>query len=209
MELIDCIVRLERAGVDIAPGLTAAEVRATETTYDFRFPPDLRAFLMAGLPISHTVIGMDGKSRTHQFVDWRGATHEHILDRLVRPLEGMCFDIEHNAFWLDAWGERPADGAVACARARQAVAAAPRLIPIYSHRYIPATPHEHDNPVFSVYQTDIIHYGRSLVDYLANEFRSAFNRSKHEYNEPCKHIEFWSNLVGLERTVPRLIVGNW
>jgi len=195
MDVKDYMARLERAGVTIEPGLSAAEVRATEATYAIRFPPDLRAFLMVGLPIAHTFIALDGRSREIRFVDWRGGTHEHILDRLGWPLEGMCFDIEHNAFWLDAWGERPADLVGACERARQAVAAAPRLIPIYGHRYIPATPHERDNPVFSVYQTDIIYYGRSLTDYLANEFRSVFDRSDFQYNEPFKPIAFWSDLV--------------
>jgi len=54
--------------------------------------------------------------------------------------------------------------------AGELVAAAPRLIPIYMHRMMPDEPHLPGNPVFSVHQTDIIHYGFDLADYLRNDF---------------------------------------
>jgi hypothetical protein len=38
-------------------------------------------------------------------------------------------------------------------------------------RYIPAEPNESRNPVFSVHQTDIIHYGNDLADYFQREFQ--------------------------------------
>jgi hypothetical protein len=176
---------LKRARVVIAPGLKAAEVEAVEAEYGFRFPPDLRGFLMYALPIS------DG------FIDWRRAPREHILDRLEWPLRGMCFDITHSGFWLDEWGARPADDAAAYAIAKAAVAAAPRLIPVSGHRYIPADPHESGNPVFSVYQTDIIYYGRDLWDYFEHEFAEAFGRPEDTYREPLKTIPFWDALVTL------------
>lgn len=43
--------------------------------------------------------------------------------------------------------------------------AAPRLIPICSHRYIPEEPHDAGNPVFSVMQSDVIYYGADLANY--------------------------------------------
>ncbi len=91
------------------------------------------------------------------FVDWRAGDAANLRTRLAWPLESLCFDIEHNTFWLAEWGPRPADLAQAFARATQAVAVAPRLIPVFSHRYLPAEPNEAGNPVFSVYQTDIIY----------------------------------------------------
>ncbi|WP_405770013.1 hypothetical protein [Streptomyces sp. NBC_01538] len=30
---------------------------------------------------------------------------------------GVLFDVEHNRFWYDAWGERPADAVAALATA--------------------------------------------------------------------------------------------
>ncbi len=59
----------------------------------------------------------------------------------------------------------------------------PKLIPIYSHRYIPSSLNEIGNPVYSVHQTDIIYYGKDLWDY----FNIAFNEIK-------TNILFWSEL---------------
>jgi hypothetical protein len=55
------------------------------------------------------------------------------------------------------------------------------------------------NPVFSVYQTDVIHYGSDLENYLQNEF-SYHLRGPGEYwqmeGQP-REIDFWSMLVAL------------
>ena len=135
---------LERAGVVFAPGLTDGEIRQTEEEYQFVFPPDLKEFLMHALPIS--------------FVDWRNGEKQKILAMLAWPYEGMCFDIQHNAFWMDEWGPKPTAFDEACQIARTAIDRAPRLIPVVGHRYIPDRPHEYGNPIFSVYQMDIIYY---------------------------------------------------
>jgi hypothetical protein len=184
MDLAFCKERLTAAGVLFDAGLTAAEFTAIEREYGFRFPPDLREFLSYALPVSKG------------WVDWRRASRAQIMDRLGWPLHSMCFDIEHNVFWLDSWGEKPAELSDAFSIARAAVAAAPRLIPIYSHRYLPESPCEAGNPVFSVYQTDIIYYGLDLFDYLQNEFSHSFGRERRALNDQARHIEFWSDLVG-------------
>jgi hypothetical protein len=76
------------------------------------------------------------------------------------------------------------------------VARAPILIPVYSHRFIPAALSEAGNPVFSVYQTDIIHYGLDLPSYLHAEFDAC-----NPYPVPSepKEIRFWSELVRMNR----------
>ncbi|HXG66624.1 MAG TPA: SMI1/KNR4 family protein [Blastocatellia bacterium] len=173
---------LEQAGVLFEPGLSQAEIRQIEEEYHFKFPPDLKDFLMFALPVSHG------------FLNWRQADKEEIVRSLSWPYEGMCFDIAHNSFWLEEWG-RPPSLEEAFAIARKAVEYAPALIPINGHRYIPDRPDEACNPVFSVYQTDIIYYGCNLADYLENEFSYYFGRSEHSLKGEIKHIEFWSNLV--------------
>jgi hypothetical protein len=174
---------LAGAGVQIAGGLTEHEFLRVEQRFGFKFPPDLRAFLAIGLPVSH------------QWVDWRNADQAAIRKRFDWPLEGICFDIEHNRFWLDEWGERPADLQEAFDVARRAVAEAPVLIPICSHRYIPADPSEPGNPVFSVYQTDIIYYGADLMDYLQNEFSYYFGRTGYAMTKVPRRVRFWSRLA--------------
>jgi hypothetical protein len=144
--------------VEFAPGLTDAETDRVENCFGFRFPPDLREFLQTALP------------HGPQFPDWRSGDEAALRDWLDLPLRGILFDIEHNGFWLEEWGARPVSLADALKVASELVAAAPRLIPIYSHRMMPDEPHLPGNPVFSVHQTDIICYGVDLEAYLLFEF---------------------------------------
>lgn len=172
---------LREAGVAIAPGLAAAEADRAEAVIGAKFPADLRAFLSEGLP--------SGKG----FPNWREPESEAIRDQLVWPFEGMAFDITHNAFWLNTWGTRPPELNEALSIARAKVEEAPRLIPVAGHRYIPAEPEVSGNPVFSVYQTDIIYYGDDLGAYL----RCEFNRLPYPdaVHEGLRRIRFWSDLV--------------
>lgn len=166
--------------IDLDAGISDDEVHAAETEYGFRFPSDLRAFLQTALPVGDN------------FPDWRSDDNAYVGNRLGWPLEGMCFDIEHNDFWLDEWEPRPDSLEQAFAVARKHVSEAPTLIPIYSHRYIPEVPQQSGNPVFSVYQTDITFYGFDLLDYFAHEFKT--DNPTPRPSEP-RRIEFWDLLV--------------
>jgi hypothetical protein len=111
-----------------------------------------------------------------------------LRDWLDLPRDGILFDVEHNGFWLEEWGPRPRTLAEAGYRVNELVAAAPKLIPVYGHRMIPDDPHESGNPVFSVHQTDIIHYGFDLADYL----RHGFNLPGREpWADQVRPIRFW------------------
>ena len=44
------------------------------------------------------------------------------------------------------------------------------MIPVCSHRYLPAKRGTYGHPVLSIYQTDIIVYGTDLADYIYHEF---------------------------------------
>jgi hypothetical protein len=177
--------KLQQAGVAFAPGLTDSEARRAEDCHAFRFPPDLRDLLMFALPISKG------------WPNWRDATNPEIEARMAWPYEGICFDIEHNVFWLEEWGPKPSTNEAAFAIARKKIDEAPKLIPICGHRYIPSVPSLVGNPVFSVYQTDIIHYGADLPNYLENEFYYYFETPEYSLKEPIRRIEFWTRLVEL------------
>jgi len=73
----------------------------------------------------------------------------------------------------------------------QVLSHAPKLIPIFGHRYLPATPSQAGNPIFSVYQSDVIHYGADLADYLDREENGWESLPWPEVRE----IDFWSELV--------------
>jgi hypothetical protein len=111
---------------------------------------------------------------------------------LAWPVESVCFDIEHNGFWWPEWGERPRELQRAIEQAKAHLAASPFLIPVYGHRYLPTEPLEAGNPVLSVWQTDIIYYGRDLRSYLANEFGAAHQLP---HDGEVRHIRFWSDVI--------------
>jgi len=141
----------------IDPGLSDAEVWAIERRFKFGFPPDLRGLLQFGVPVGRF------------FPDWRGDPQQ-LEERFDWPYEGIRFDVENNNFWLPAWGERPTDAEARSEIVRQAILEAPRLVPVFSHRFVPNVPNANGNPVFSVHQTDIIYYGNDLADYFHREF---------------------------------------
>src|SRR5882724_3075226 len=172
---------LTECGVSLDAGLSESELQHIETTLAFTFPPDLHAFLCHSLPTSRG------------FPLWRQPDLQEVQSRLAWPADGICFDIEYNAFWEADWGPKPSNLPDALSLARAKIAAFPVLIPIYSHRYIPASPPEGGNPVYSVHQTDIIYYGLDLTDYLCAEFRIP---RPPGYLRPAapKQIVFWGDL---------------
>ena len=155
-------------------GYSSAELDAAQERYGLRFPQDLIALLLDRRPV-------DGW-------DWR-SDHEGICRALAHPLEGLLFDLEHNDLWWREWGARPATAAERAEVVTSVVLAAPRLVPLIGHRYIPEEPHDAGNPVFSVMQSDVIYYGADLNEYFANEF------GETDSVGPTRRISFWSDLV--------------
>jgi len=189
MTPIDTIIALlEKKGIRLESGLNNGEIQKIETRFQFRFPPDLCLLLQTVLPVSEG------------FYHWRMAlvdinTAEQIEKMFDWVYEGICFDVEHNNFWVSrdlpdvpSWGPKPETLEKQLDTAKVHIATYPKLLPIYRHRFIPETPHEEGNPVFSVYQTDIIHYGDCLVDYFGRELIGG-DELPHE----VRRIPFWSD----------------
>jgi hypothetical protein len=170
------IGQLEEVGLHFEPGLTDTEVSRVEGQFGFRFPPDLREFVQAGLP------------HGEGFPDWRSGDDLNLRQWLNLPRDGVLFDIEHNGFWLPEWGPRPKTLAEALHSAGEFISGAPKLIPVYSHRMMPAEPQSAGNPVFSVHQTDIIAYGFDLDDYLRHEFKLP---GRQPWPAQIRAIRFW------------------
>jgi hypothetical protein len=161
---------LRQQGIELGTGLTDAEVDGIERRCAFQFPPDLRAFLQHVYPLGRPP-GRSGEIIVGgPFPDWRNAPDDYPQQRFEAILEGIFFDIEKNGFWHPKWGSKPANFEDACGVARQELANAPALIPIFSHRFMPNEPLLAGNPVFSVHQTDIIYYGYDLAHYFQHEF---------------------------------------
>jgi hypothetical protein len=180
------------------PGLTDREVARIEDVHGFRFPSDLRSLLQYALPLQDPLPGgaiPEGLSAPiGGFPDWRHESDQIMRWRLDGPLEGILFDIEHNDFWLPAWGEKPAELEPRLDVGRRNVAQAPTLIPVYHHRCIPDDPLIAGNPVFSVHQTDIIYYGADLATYFLVEFGIARRHAPDAPRIP-RYIPFWAEIT--------------
>lgn len=157
-------------------GYTAAELERAQARFRLTFPSDLIELLR-----DRRLVGGP---------DWN--SEEKVRPLLAWPFEGLLFDVEENGLWWSEWGDRPAKAEERAEVLRQVLKRAPRLIPILGHRYLPATPSRAGNPVFSVYQSDVIHYGADLDDYIDREENGWESRP---WPEDLREIDFWSELV--------------
>lgn len=174
------VAALAAAGVVFEAGLSDGEIRRVRDTFGLEFPPDLRRFLQTALPVSA------------HFPNWRSGSKAQLREQIDFCLDGLYFDVEHNDLWLEEWGAPPATTEEALAVARRELATVPRMIPVYGHRFLPAEPPQEGNPVFSIYQSDIIIYGNDLAAYLSAEFHIP-NPTRSP--ETPRDIRFWSEWV--------------
>ena len=174
------------------PGLTDTEIERVEREYGFGFADDHRAFLQAGLPVNNPPEKYQAWRRP--WPDWRDGDPEELRERLSWPVEGALFDVEHNAFWHPAWGPRPAGMNDALDTARRHLSQAPKMVPVYAHRYLPAGRGSYGHPVLSIYQTDIIIYGTDLAAYIGREFGGTGDSA--EVNRiSSRLVAFWGDFV--------------
>lgn len=157
-------------------GYSAAELDRAQTRFNLVFPPDLIDLLLDRQPVGGP--------------NWND--EQDVRSALAWPFEGLLFDVEEAGLWWEEWGVRPDGSGERAKILRGVVARAPRLIPILGHRYLPATPCLAGNPVFSVYQSDVIPYGANLADYIDREENGW--RSK-PWPETLREIDFWSEMV--------------
>ena len=154
---------LIKNNITLYDGLTDEEFENIEKFYSIKFPISLRTLYKSFLP---------------EFYNWRDFSEENVNKikyYLNWPIEGILFDIQNNGFWKKCFGQRTND-----INENKKIAleflensnneTVPKLIPVYAHRYVPCYPDIMDIPVISVYQTDIVFYGKNLEDYFKSEF---------------------------------------
>ena len=151
------VALLRQAEVPLERGLSEDELAGIQRRFGFEFGPDHADLLRLALPVD------DG------WPDWRRDAESDLRTRLDWPVDGAVQDVLHNGFWPASWGPRPDDEELAEQQAREQLLRWPKLVPVYSHRFLPAAPSVSGAPVFSVYHTDVIYYGSDLVDYLRRE----------------------------------------
>jgi hypothetical protein len=116
------------------PGYTQPELDRAQNRFALTFSPDLIALLR--------------ERRPRNGHDWNDEAA--IRKMLAWPFEGLLFDVENSALWWPEWGKRPTEPEARTDVLRAVVARAPKLIPLFEHRYLPESPSEPGNPVFSV-----------------------------------------------------------
>jgi hypothetical protein len=164
-------------------GYTQSELNQIQSEWKLRFPPDLVELMREQRPL-----------RSGGF-DWLKTSPTKIERAINWPYEGFLFDVEENDLWWPEWGDKPASKSGRAARLEEVFAKAPRLIPLDGHRYLPETPFERSNPVFSVYQSDVIYYGADLADWIVKEGPGLGAGRAIDPNHPPKEIPFWSEVV--------------
>src|SRR5262249_15393883 len=127
-----------RGGVKLAPGLSAAELRAVEAQWGFRFAPDHAELLGAALPVSP------------RWPNWRDVPAGDIQEKWDALYDRIIFDVFNNNFWPASWTPRPGDEIEAERVARGYLMSWPKLVPIFAHRFMAASPAPRGSPVFSI-----------------------------------------------------------
>ena len=173
---------LRKKDVVFESGLTPEELAHVENIFTFRFPPDLRLLLNMALPVQD------------HFIHWRQALTSEayrtdILRRIATGLEEM---VEAGKQLHEEMGIS-FDG-TDTAPETNPFPGIPRLIPIYGRRYIPETPHEAANPVYSIFAADMIYYGFDLASYFRNEFHITLPAAFKVPDRP-KITPFWGTLA--------------
>lgn len=176
------IMILKKNGVELEKGLTSEEIFKIEKIYGIRMPRSLRDFLMSTLPISAG------------FYNWRNTRQDNI--RLIkqvinRPVNDI-YDMAEEVYWCDDWGVQPKEKKIVEKEVRNRLKDAPKLIPVYGHRYIPVG-RDDNPPIISIHNVDIIYYGLDIKDYIEVEF-SEKKQNEIEFKR-INHIQFWSDIM--------------
>lgn len=174
---------LEQKNINFKQGLTEKELTDIMKIYDIQFPLSLKEFYTEALPVSE---------RFPVWNDYSDNNIKQIKALISQPIKGVLFDVENNNFWLKQWGDKPLDLITAKNVCIALIQKAPKLIPIFSHRYMPQINGIENPPVISIVQTDIIYYGYDLEEYLLNEFTRKYIITQHDDFPP---IPIWSDII--------------
>lgn len=163
-------------------GLTADEFKQIQDVYDLEFPKPLQDFLGNILPVSKG------------FYNWRNFNRENIefiRNCMKSPIEYIC-NQTNEVDWCDSWGIEPNDIRIREDEIKKKALEAPKLIPIYHHRYMPLG-HFNSYPILSIHGVDVIYYGKDLEDYIMNEFGD-MNRGRLDF-KTIQKVPFWTDLM--------------
>lgn len=174
---------LRKNNIDLDKGLSDFEIDNIEMIYSITFPPELRELYKVALPISKG------------FYNWREALDEKNISKykeiLKIPFDGIKQSIDE-IDWAESWGEDLKDKKIKDKIIMDKLALAPKLIPVFDHRYMVSTS-EPRFPVFSIVGWDIIYYGSDLENYFNIEFK-LLDWEDMDF-AAIKNVQFWSEIM--------------
>ena len=173
---------LKQQDIEFEKGLTLDELTLIEEIYKIQFPKSLREFLMIALPISKG------------FYNWRNIMQNNIdfiMQMIMRPIKDID-NMAEEVYWCDGWGDEPENELIIAKEVRKRLNKAPKILPIYAHRYMPMLLNDNP-PIVYIHGIDIIYYGESLEDYLKIEFDK--KRQEEIDFKNIKYIPFWSDIM--------------
>ena len=140
--------------------LSELEIASIEAENGFKFQPQHRRFL----------------SRIHGFTkngkaalnDWRSVSRAKLDEAMEGIWKAIEFDIVHN-FWWNDWGDLPETPELRVAHVRRLFDEAPKLIPVFGHRYAFSASQTSCPQVISIVQTDAIVYGDNFFEARVRE----------------------------------------
>lgn len=174
---------LKNNNIILADGMSDFELEKIEKLYNIEFPLKLKELYKLALPVSKG------------FYNWRLALQEEnkpkFMKLLNKPFEEVREDVEE-IDWVEKWGNEPASRVEVNNKIIDKLAKAPKLIPIYKHRYAISTSEE-NSPILSISGWDIIYYGTDLENYIEVEFGD-FLLKDIDFSQ-IKDIDFWSDIM--------------
>lgn len=174
---------LKNKHIDYEKGLSSLELEEIESRYNIKFPTQLKDFYKVVLPISKG------------FYNWRDSSQTNInaIKTAINSPFNSILENLNDVEWSDKWGKEPRNQQKRNEIVRIYMSNAPKLIPIYSHRYV-AESKEIFSSVISVCGTDVIYYGKDLCDYYYNEFNCL--PEKLYMLREMEYIPFWTDIMG-------------
>lgn len=185
--MLQLIERLKQAGVQFEKRMTAGELDRAEAFFEFRFPREIREFLMLAVPVGE------------EFFDYRDCSEENRkrFDTFYDWMEAQFrFDLEHcRDLLLEFTGEKlgfaedtPDFDEAVIKYWRESV----KLIPFYLHRCF--FDGMDDMPIVSFWQpVDTIEYGSNFEKYLEAEFLKLLETG--EVSQSLKKTGIWGDLI--------------
>ena len=164
----DVITILKNNGVVFEKGLDENELGKVETVYEIKLPLAWKELFKTALPVSRGFYNLR---------DFSDENVEMIKSVMKRPFDDFREKLESEKLPKRLFKE---------------FEKAPKLFPIFSHRFVPCGDFD-DPPVFSIMQTDIIIYGKNINDWAENEY---FPKNTRFSKKDIKtKVPFWINIL--------------